>query len=74
MFATLENSVFPLTTNHIVYYDAYYQNICASFNKSALWFHKTQKIIITNVTYNYFHEKHQIYIVDAQNGQTLVAV
>ena len=29
--------------------------------------------MIINITQNYFHEKHQIYIVDPQNGQTLAA-
>ena len=43
MFPTRENSVYPLTTNHAVFYNLYYQNICTPFKKSVLWFYNTLK-------------------------------
>lgn len=50
--ATLETSVFPLTTNKVVSYDTYYLNICTPFNESELWFHDTLKKYI----YKYYLE------------------
>ena len=50
--ATLETSVFPLTTNKVVSYDTYYLHTCTPFNESVLWFHDTLKKYI----YKYYLE------------------